>query len=88
MSAPNLLSTLREWGEDQEALYAAELDRAFVALRNHPQLGRPRDDLRPGYRAYLVEQHVIYYRLTHTEIIVLRILHGRTNARRALLGCR
>ena len=76
-----LLYTLREWGEEQEAIYAA-------ALRSHPRLGRARDDLRPGYRASLVEQHVIYYRLTSTAIVALRILHGRANARRALLGRR
>jgi toxin ParE1/3/4 len=83
-----LLYTLREWGEDQEAIYAAALDRAFVALRDYPQLGRVRDDLRPGYRAYLVEQHVVYYRLTDSAIIVMRILHGRANVRRALFGRR
>jgi len=83
-----LLYTLREWGEDQEAVYAAALDRAFVAIGNYPQLGRERNDLRLGYRTYLVEQHVIYYRLTDTTIIILRILHHRADARRAFLGRR
>ena len=70
-----LLYTLREWGEDQEAVYAAALDRAFVAIGNYPQLGRERNDLRLGYRTYLVEQHVIYYRLTD---VMFRLSAGST----------
>jgi plasmid stabilization system protein ParE len=40
----------------------------------------------PGYRAYLVDQHLIIYRITHNAVIVLRVLHARADARRALRG--
>ncbi len=76
--------TLQQWGREQWESYEAVLHRALETLGATPDIGRARDDLRPGYRAYLVEQHVILYRVTATAVIVSRIVHGRMDARRAL----
>ena len=46
------------WGDAQELRYAEALDRAFLLLVGNPNIGRARDDLRPGYRAYPVGQHL------------------------------
>ena len=54
-------------------------------LRDHPRIGRLRDDLFPGCRSVQVEQHVIYYDLPDdTTIFVRRILHARRDASAAL----
>lgn len=77
--------TGRTWGGAQHAKYRRAIDQAFAVLRDHPQIGRPRDDLCPGCRGFPVEQHVIYYDQPddHT-IFVRRILHARQDAKAAL----
>lgn len=74
------------WGEARKDQYLATLDQALLRLGDFPQLGRPRNDLRPGYRSLHIAQHVVIYAALPTEIYVLRILHVRMDARRALLG--
>jgi len=78
------LYTRQEWGEQQEAIYQAALLQAFATLGENPALGRPRRDLASDLHAYLVRQHVVYYRTAQDAVIVIRILHGRTDVRRVL----
>jgi len=50
----------------------------FSKLARNPYLGRPRDDLRAGYRGFPIGEYVVFYRLTEAnEILVLRVIHGR-----------
>jgi toxin ParE1/3/4 len=76
-----LLYTERTWGEEQSATYQAAIAQALSALRDHPRVGRSRDDLFPGCRSIHVEQHVVYFHQPRPgEIEVLRILHHRQDA--------
>jgi toxin ParE1/3/4 len=79
-----LLYTVQQWGETQLVAYEATFDRAFTTLGEHPASGRARDELRPGLRSFPVGQHVIYYILRGRTVRILRILHSRMDARRAL----
>lgn len=76
--------SLEQWGAEQQARYLAALERGLLALLDHPEIGRPRDDLSPGSRVYLIEQHVAIYDLRGATLRVLRILHGRRDIARAL----
>lgn len=76
--------TVRTWDEDQWLRYRAMLERAFLTLGDNPLLGRARDDLKPGYRTYLVEQHIILYRIATQAVLILRIVHGRADVQQAL----
>jgi toxin ParE1/3/4 len=40
-------------------------------------MGRSREELRPGLRSHVVEQHVIFYRLIGGDVVIVRVLHGR-----------
>lgn len=72
------LYTRRVWGDERHASYRTALERAFKMLLEHPQAGRPRDDLVPGWRSINVKHHVIFYHQPDpTTIVVRRILHGR-----------
>jgi plasmid stabilization system protein ParE len=44
-------------------------------LRDTPDRGTPRDDVYPGCRGLVIEQHVVFYRDTEDEIVVGRVLH-------------
>jgi toxin ParE1/3/4 len=73
-----LLYTDQTWGEDQVAIYWASILQTLESLRDHPRVGRQRDDLFPGCRSVRVAQHVIYYHHPRPHLIeVVRILHSR-----------
>ncbi|NCC85319.1 MAG: type II toxin-antitoxin system RelE/ParE family toxin [Clostridia bacterium] len=72
------------WGEIQADTYLAELDAGIACLRTNAALGKPRDDLRPGYRSLRINEHMIYYRVTPSVIRVVRVLHVRMDPDRHL----
>ena len=80
------LYTLTAWGEVQWAVYEARLWQALESLGDTPEIGRARDDLAPGYRSLIIEQHVIFYQPLPEYVAVIRIVHARADARRALHG--
>jgi toxin ParE1/3/4 len=41
--------TLKTWGRRQRDRYLRELDQGFRRLADHPELGRPRPDIKAGY---------------------------------------
>jgi toxin ParE1/3/4 len=53
--------TQRRWGARQRDVYSGILDQALGTICNNPDIGRARDDLRPGLRSFHVKQHVIFY---------------------------
>ncbi len=69
--------TQKVWGERQRKIYKAHFDQAFALLSEFPEGGLRRDELFIGCRCKLVEQHVIFYRLTKNAVEVVRILHSR-----------
>jgi toxin ParE1/3/4 len=70
-----LLYTRQRWGVEQRTIYRTKLSQALRRIGEYPELGASRDDLRPGLRALVVEQHVIFYRVEADRPRVLRILH-------------
>jgi toxin ParE1/3/4 len=76
--------SLKEWGAAQADKYLAELDAGIAQLRENPRLGKPRDDLRPGYRSLQVNEHMLYYVLTPSTIRIVRVLHARMDPDRHL----
>ena len=79
-----LLHSFLTWGETQMQHYRSALDRGLVAIGDHPEIGRPRDQLLPGCRSLQVEHHELYYRIKPDVIEVVRILHERADAARHL----
>ena len=67
--------TRRRWGNAQCDLYLRALDRRFAALAVKPSLGRPRDDVREGYRGAKEGRHLIFFREAKGGIEIVRILH-------------
>ena len=44
--------------------------------------GVPRDNIRPGLRLATHGRYNIYFRVTDTETIIVRVVHGARDARR------
>lgn len=66
-----------EWDEAQADKYLAEIEAGIEKLRHNPKLGRPREEVRTGYRSLQVNQHIVYYVLTPSVIRIIRVLHAR-----------
>jgi len=78
------LYSQQEWGEEQEAIYSAAILQALGIIGENPAIGRPRREIANDLRAYVVRQHIIYYRTAESAVIVVRILHVRRDVRRGL----
>ena len=71
------LYTLRTWGRKQRDAYLREIDKRFVWLADNPTIGKPRPDIRDGYRSYPQGSHVIFYLVREAGIDIIGILHQR-----------
>lgn len=49
----------------------------FDVLAAHPRMGRARSDLRRGLRSHPVGNYLIFYRIVSTDVVIIRVLHGR-----------
>ena len=56
----------------------------FPHLGKHPQLGRPRDDLRRGLRSITAGSYVVVYRVEKSNVRILHVVHGRRDIRAAI----
>lgn len=77
--------TQRTWGREQRNRYLAQLDDAFHLLAREPDSGQACEAIRPGYRRYAVGRHLIFYRLSHDTIDIIRILHERMDIKARLM---
>ncbi len=53
------------------------LFRVCDNLVSHPFLGRPRDGLIVGLRSILAHPHIVFYRVSGSNIEIVRVLHQR-----------
>lgn len=53
------------------------VDRATQLLLSNPFMGKDRSNLRSGYRSVLVGDYFLFYRVTDTELVLLRFIYGR-----------
>ena len=54
-----------------------DIHRAAMRLAASPLMGRERDDLRAGIRQIVVYPTVLFYRVAHDRIQVVRVVDGR-----------
>ena len=72
--------TLEHWGDPQMVRYVDDLHRRFAQLSQFPEAGRRRPDVGRRYRSVTQGSHVIFYRVTVEEVVIVRVLHGRMSA--------
>ena len=62
--------------EAGERLFKA-FNQQFYNLTQFPNLGKPYPHLNPNIRGLLVEKYIIFYRVTMTQVEIVRIVDGR-----------
>ena len=79
----NILDTsLIDFGALQTESYYASLTQCLELLGDNPAMGTSADDIRPGYRRFPHESHVIFYTVDTEAILIVRVLHKRMDALR------
>ena len=58
----------------------------FVLLGTHPRVGRRRDDLRPGMRAFPVGDYLVLYRTEGDDVVIQRVIRGSRDLETRLRG--
>jgi toxin ParE1/3/4 len=74
--------TVARWGLDQAFRYDMLIEVACSEIAKSPLQAPSCDNIKPGYRRWRIEQHIIYFRQTRYGIAISRILHGRMDATR------
>ena len=68
--------TYFRWSEKQADKYYNLIIEKIEFIAQNATVGRTMDDIKEGYRQYPVESHIIFYRISENNIvIVIRILH-------------
>jgi toxin ParE1/3/4 len=70
--------------EAGERLFKA-LNKQFYNLTQFPNLGKPYPHLHPSIRGLLVEKHIIFYRVTITQVEIVRVVDGRQDFNQLLI---
>ncbi len=69
--------TFNNWGLDQAEKYQDELYHGIQLIANQTKLGKEYSFTNLPYRYFHVNRHLIFYRITDKECVVIRILHDR-----------
>ncbi len=75
---------LRQWGQAQSETYLEILKIKFWSLTEQPLMGTERPELLSGMRSLPTENHILFYRVTTTNVEIIRVLHGRQDPVRHL----
>jgi len=76
--------TYLTWGISQAEKYQDELFDSMITISNNPKIGSLYYHKKGNYRKLNVNRHLIFYRLTEQECIVIRILHERMDLKTKL----
>jgi len=69
--------TLSTWGFNQAEKYQDELYACMINISENPMLGSIYYFKSGNYRKMNINRHVIFYRQTKRDCLVVRILHER-----------
>ena len=69
---------------DHAEEYLLDLEILFDLLVQNPEMGRQRDEVRPGLRSFPKNQHIVFYRLSPDRVRIVRVLHNRRDLQRIL----
>ena len=76
--------TEQSWGVIQKRKYLALISQSLKQLNQIGNTGKKRDDIANGLYCLPVQKHIIFYRESENEFIVIRILHSQMDTKRHL----
>lgn len=76
--------TVSKWGHSQAEKYINQLYSSIDEISRFPGLGVEYASDKMRYRKIVVRKHIIYFRESDFQIIVVRILHSKMNHEKRL----
>ena len=67
--------TMKRWGKEQRNLYLKNLEKRFIWLAEHPNLGKQRLDIAKNYYSYPQGEHVVFYLIGDRHIDIIGVPH-------------
>lgn len=67
------------WGDQKTQKYINNIEYTIEELSEYPYLGRERKDIYPEIRSLIVGEHIIYYLVKRETVIIIGILHSKTD---------
>lgn len=77
-------SSIIDFGLEIAQEYFLGLHNSFSLLADNPNMGRDVNPIKEGYRRHEYKSHSIYYRVTHPDILIVKILHKHQDPARNL----
>lgn len=66
----------KQTGLQQAERFLSKLDAKFAKLTQFPDLGRPRDEILPELRSFVMDSYLILYTATESRVNILRVISG------------
>jgi len=73
---------LHKFGVSQALQYLVELRNHFELLATNPEIGKQRNEIKPGLYSLPFASHIIFYRILENHLRIVRVLHGSRDLRR------
>lgn len=74
------LHTFENWGRQQADNYIRQIMVRIQWLSEHPQSGKSRPEIKPGYYCFPEGKHLIFYTIHQDYIAIIGILHQAMDA--------
>lgn len=75
------LYSFENWDEVQADRYLDRLGEAFSLIADNSSIGKVCDGIRPGYRKFHIEHHVIFYKVKDNAVHIIRVLGAAMDSR-------
>jgi len=73
----DVIAYLDQHSEPAAVALADAVDRKVEQLRTVPFQGKARDDLSPGLRSVVIDDYLLFYRVSDAAVEFVRFIHGR-----------
>lgn len=76
--------TIKTWGEAQADIYVGGLIEALDGIAANPTIGHRAEETPKRYRRLRYGSHLIYFKVTDTTVLIVRVLHAQMDPKRHL----
>jgi len=70
-----LLYSIKRWGEKHADQYYDEVSNSINLIASNPEIGITCDEIKMGYRCFKIKEYYVFYKITKTRIVIIRVLH-------------
>lgn len=69
------LYSFERWGEKQADQYYDAIIKGIDLIAHYPKIGMKCDEIKKDFRYFKIKEYEVYYKITETKLIIIRVLH-------------